>query len=86
MPENDRLGGCLDEINLEFVEREATPRLLMRLSIQLHLSGYHFRIPFHFLRYLVLIGFDLPFTTGFTRPIYSQKRVGARITLRLMRL
>ncbi len=39
MPENDRLGGCLDEINLEFVEREATPRLLMKLSIQLHLAG-----------------------------------------------
>jgi transposase-like protein len=39
MPENDRLGGCLDDINLEFVEREATPRLLMKLSIQLHLAG-----------------------------------------------
>jgi len=25
MTENDRLSGCLDEINLEFVEREATP-------------------------------------------------------------
>ena len=39
MPENDRLSGCLDHINLEFVEREATPRLLMKLSIQLHLAG-----------------------------------------------
>jgi transposase-like protein len=39
MPESDRLNGCLDEINLEFVEREATPRLLMKLSIQLHLAG-----------------------------------------------
>ena len=39
MPENDRLDGCLEEINLEFVEREATPRLLMELSIQLHLAG-----------------------------------------------
>ena len=39
MPENDRLNGCLEEINLEFVEREATPRLLMKLSIQLHLAG-----------------------------------------------
>ena len=27
MPENDHLSGCLDEINLEFVEREETPRL-----------------------------------------------------------
>ena len=39
MPENTRLNGCLDEIDLEFVEREATPRLLMKLSIQLHLAG-----------------------------------------------
>ena len=39
MPENDRLNGCLDGIDLEFVEREATPRLLMKLSIQLHLAG-----------------------------------------------
>jgi transposase-like protein len=36
---NDRLYGCLDEINLEFVEREATPQLLMKLSIQMHLAG-----------------------------------------------
>ncbi|OTF11718.1 IS6 family transposase [Halorubrum sp. SD612] len=39
MPKNDRFNGCLDDINLEFVEREATPRLLMKLSIQLHLAG-----------------------------------------------
>ena len=39
MPEYDRLKGCLDEIDLEFVEREATPWLLMKLSIQLHLAG-----------------------------------------------
>jgi transposase-like protein len=39
MPENARLGGCPDQIDVEFVEREATPRQLMKLSIQLHLSG-----------------------------------------------
>ena len=39
MPENDRLSGCLDEINVDIVEREATPRLLMKLSLQIHLSG-----------------------------------------------
>ena len=39
MPENDRLNGYLDEIDVEFVEREATPRLLMKPSIQLHLAG-----------------------------------------------
>ncbi len=39
MPENDRLNGCLNEIELGFVEREATPRFLMKLGIQLHLAG-----------------------------------------------
>jgi len=38
MPENTRLSGCLDQIELEFVEREATPQLLMKLSIQRHLA------------------------------------------------
>ena len=39
MPENDRLNGFLDDIELGFVEREATPRLLMKFGIQLHLAG-----------------------------------------------
>jgi putative transposase len=39
MPENASLSGCIDRIELGFVEREATPRLLMKLSIQLHLTG-----------------------------------------------
>ena len=39
MPENTRCSGYFDEIDLEFVEREATPRLLMKLSIQLYLAG-----------------------------------------------
>ncbi|PSP82901.1 IS6 family transposase, partial [Halobacteriales archaeon QS_6_64_34] len=36
MPKNAGLSGNLDQIDLDFVEREATPRLLMKLSIQLH--------------------------------------------------
>lgn len=39
MPETDRLSQCLDWIELEFVEREATPPALMELGIQLHLAG-----------------------------------------------
>jgi len=39
MPENDRLNGCLNEIELGFVKREPTPKLLMKLGIQLHLAG-----------------------------------------------
>jgi len=39
MPENARFNGCLDEIELGFVEREATPKQLMKLGIQLHLAG-----------------------------------------------
>lgn len=37
--ENDRLNGCLNEIELDFAEREATPRVLMKLGIQLNLIG-----------------------------------------------
>ena len=39
MPKTTRISGCLEEIHLDFVEREATPRLSMNLSIQLHLAG-----------------------------------------------
>ena len=39
MPKNARLDGCFAQIDVDFVEREATPRLLMKLSIQLHLAG-----------------------------------------------
>ena len=39
MPKPAGLSGFPDQIELEFVEREATPRLLMKLSIQLHLAG-----------------------------------------------
>jgi transposase-like protein len=39
MPENASLSGNLDQFDLDFVEREATPRQLMKLSIQLHLAG-----------------------------------------------
>ncbi|WP_436348680.1 IS6 family transposase [Natronorubrum sp. FCH18a] len=38
MPEFTRLNGSSSGVQLDFVEREATPRELMRLSIQLHLS------------------------------------------------
>ena len=37
-PENARLSGNLDEADLEFVVREATPRFLMEFSIQLHIA------------------------------------------------
>jgi len=39
MPELSRLNDSSSGIQLDFVEREATPRELMRLSIQLHLTG-----------------------------------------------
>jgi hypothetical protein len=39
MTEFGRLNGSIDQIKLGIVEREATPKFLMKLSIQLHLSG-----------------------------------------------
>jgi len=37
MEEFGRLSGSIDQIELDFVEREATPEFLMKLSIQLYL-------------------------------------------------
>ena len=39
MPENTRFSGIIDQIELSFVEREATPRLLMKFGSHLHLAG-----------------------------------------------
>jgi len=39
MPETTRLTGCNDAIELDFVEREATSKNVMKLAVQLHLSG-----------------------------------------------
>ena len=85
MPENARLNDCLDRLELEFVEREATPPLLMTLSIQLHLANLLFSNTILSLKCLVSNERDRPFTTGFTKPIYSPTMVEARITLRSMR-
>ena len=42
MPESTRLSGSISHIELEFVEREARQRFLMKLSIQLHLARLSF--------------------------------------------
>jgi len=39
MSKNARLNGCFGGVELGFVEREATPKLVMKLGIQLHLAG-----------------------------------------------
>jgi putative transposase len=38
MPENTRLSGSIGQFDLDSVGREATPQLLMKLNIQLHLT------------------------------------------------
>jgi len=42
MPKNASLTESFDQIDLAFIQREATPRVLMKLSIQLHLAGLSF--------------------------------------------
>jgi hypothetical protein len=69
--ENHCLSGCLDEINLELVEREVTPGSLMSLSFQFNSPIYHIRLPYLFSTYLMFNNSDLPFTTGHTSPIYN---------------
>jgi hypothetical protein len=85
MPENASFSGCLDRIELDFVEREVTPRLLMKLNIQLHLAELSLLNTIYTLEISGVERDDLPFTTGFIKPIYSPKKVEAQITLRLMK-
>jgi len=42
MAKIDRLSGCSDWIDLEFVERERIPLRLMKLGVRLHLAGLSF--------------------------------------------
>lgn len=46
--ENTRLGDNVDQIDVAFVEHEATPRLLMKLGIQLYLATPVFKYRFGF--------------------------------------
>ena len=39
MPKTDRLKGSIGRIDLDFVEREATPKMFMKIAIQVHLAG-----------------------------------------------
>jgi putative transposase len=47
MPENARLNGCLDDIDLDCMARKATPQLFMNLGIQLHLASLSFEYCFY---------------------------------------
>jgi hypothetical protein len=85
MTKNARLSGSIDQIDLAFIEREATPQFLMKLSIQLHLAGLSLSNTVSVLEIFGVNGHDPPFTIGFTKLIYSPKKDKARITLRLTR-
>jgi len=85
MPGNARLSPSISQIDLDFVEREATPRLLMKLSFQPILLVSRFQILFIFSNYSVLNGHDQPSTTGLIKTIHSQNLGKVRITSRLMR-
>ena len=86
MPENDRFDGYLNEIELDFVKREAIPKLLMKLGIQLHLTGLSLSNAVSILKI-----FDVSRTRStvyslFTRQSYSPKLVAVRVTSRLTKL
>ena len=85
VPENARLSGSINQIDSKFMEREATPRSLVKLNIQLHLTVLSFSNTVLFFRYSVSNVLARPFTTGFTRPIYNPMKGETRITLRSTR-
>ncbi len=89
MPEFGRLSGSIDQIELGFVEREATPEFLMKLSIQLHLSGLSLS---NTVRVCELFGVQRARSTVHNwvhkadlQPESGKNPARIRITLRLMR-
>lgn len=68
-PENDCLTGYLDGIDREFVERVATPKLLMQLGLQLHCPEMSILNTVSIIGYSISFAFSPPLTTGFTGPI-----------------
>jgi hypothetical protein len=71
MAENAVLNRSISQIDVDFVEREATPRLLMKLSIQLHLANLSLSNTISIFDYSVLDGRVQQSIIGSTRPTYS---------------
>jgi hypothetical protein len=82
IPENARLSGRLDETDVSIVEREATPRQLIRLSTQFYLAESSFSNIISILELFGIQRLDPPFITGFTKPMYSPNQTTARIMAR----
>ncbi len=86
MPEINRLSGCTDWIDLDFVERQRTPERAMKLGIQLQLAGLSLSNTVSVSKSWVSSDPARQSTIGCRRPIYSPQMGEARITLRLTRL
>jgi hypothetical protein len=82
MPEFDRFTESTEWIDLEFVERERTPRELIEKGIRYHLAGLSLLDTVTLFRIWAANEVVSPFTTGCRRLIYSQLTVKARIALR----
>ena len=85
MPKTARLTESTEWIDLDFVERERTPREIIEKGIRTTSLDYHFRIQLFFLRNWVSNEVVLLFTIGYRKPLYSQLIVRARIALRSIR-
>jgi len=86
MPKNAGLSSTFDQIDLDSVEREATPELLMKLGVRLHLAELSLS---NTVSVLEVFGVQCARSTvhnWFTRQIYSLKMGDLRITLRLTKL
>jgi len=66
MTEFDRLSGRIEWIDVSFVERSRTPEWAMQLGIRCPLAGISTSQESS--------AVTSPFTTGYTRPIYSPRR------------
>lgn len=85
MPEIDRLNSVSGRIELDFVEREQTPRELLKLGIHIHVVKISLSIQLLSLIGLVSNVVGRRFTIGSRKPAYSPLTVRTRITSPLMK-
>lgn len=74
------LNGYLDDIDVGVVEREATPKLFMKLDMQLNRAILSFLNTISILYLFSVERHVLQLTTRFTRPIDSPRLVAVWIT------
>ena len=86
MAEFERLSRRTSWTDLDFIERERTPREIVEVGIRLHIAGLYLSNTKQVLDKLGVKRSRKRFTTGYRKPVYSPAATPNRITSRWTKL